>query len=897
MLASPLRTSALSRLSLFAFVLAPASFAQDDVPEGVAPDDWASVRAIYEEGRHAAVATENGFEARNPGQGWQLSFDRRGFIAKPNASAWSWGFELVSYGFGNSQHEVGELACASADGGRVAYKWDDTIEEWYVNDKRGFEHGFTVHERPARSQENAASDSGPLSLALRVRGDLSAQVQASRRGVAFLDAHGATVLTYSGLTVFDADGKTLPTWFELAPDGLRLSVDEQLARYPLTIDPIAQQAYLKASNTEFFDSFGQSVTISNDTLVVAAPHEASNAVGINGNQANNGITGAGAVYVFVRNNEVWSQQAYLKASNTGVWDTFGDSVALSGDTLVVGALGEASNATGINGNQANNASVDSGAAYVFVRNGAVWSQQAYLKPSNTPVTLLFGSSVSISNDTIVVGAPFESSNATGINGNQNNTLSLISGAAYVFVRNGAVWSQQAYVKASNTDARDEFGNSVAISNDTIIVGAPSEDSNASGINGDQADDGSLDSGAAYVFVRSGAVWSQQAYIKASNSNAGDRFAHSVAISSDTLVVGAPFEASNAIGIGGDQTNNASPFSGAAYVFVRNGSVWSQQAYLKASNTDASDGFANSVAISSDTLVVGAPSEASNATGIDGDQTNGSGGASGAAYVFLRSGSVWNQQGYLKASNTGLGDHFGRSVALSNGTLVVGASAEDSNAIGINGDQANNASQNSGAAYVFDLDAPNPYTDFCSGDSGNQMGCTNCPCGNNAPQGTLGGCINSAGTATRINATGDASVSLPGGTGTTTDLRFDLEGAPGGAFCVLLSGDAIGPQNMGNICFGLNSGVQSADRDGLRCAVMNIKRHGGRSANMSGEINDPSGPARVWGGEAQPHGGIFAQGGFVAGQTRYFQVTHRDNSLAVCMRGLNTSQAIEVTFTP
>jgi len=189
------------------------------------------------------------------------------------------------------------------------------------------------------------------------------------------------------------------------------------------------------------------------------------------------------------------------------------------------------------------------------------------------------------------------------------------------------------------------------------------------------------------------------------------------------------------------------------------------------------------------------------------------------------------------------------------------------------------------------------SNVCSGDGGNQMSCTNCPCSNNAPPGTIGGCINSRGTSTRIYARGDPSVSLPVGTGVTMDLRFNLDGAPGGAFCVLISGSAVAPQNMGNVCFGLSSGAQSIDRDGLSCAVMNLKRHGGRSADMLGEINDPVGTSRVWGGEAQPHVGISTQGGFVSGQTRYFQVTHRDDPLAVCMRGLNTSQAIEVVFTP
>ena len=169
------------------------------------------------------------------------------------------------------------------------------------------------------------------------------------------------------------------------------------------------------------------------------------------------------------------------------------------------------------------------------------SQQAYLKASNTDTLDYFGRSVAVSNDIVVVGAPDESSAATGVNGDQNDNSAYWSGAAYVFVRDGTTWTQQAYLKASNTDAYDHFGNSVAVSNDTIMVGAYSEDSAATGVNGNQSDNSALDSGAAYVFVRSGAAWTQQAYLKASNTDAWDNFGTSVAVSNDTIVVGAPSE--------------------------------------------------------------------------------------------------------------------------------------------------------------------------------------------------------------------------------------------------------------------------------------------------------------------------------------------------------------------
>jgi FG-GAP repeat/Divergent InlB B-repeat domain len=399
----------------------------------------------------------------------------------------------------------------------------------------------------------------------------------------------------------------------------------------------SQQAYLKASNTEGADQFGYSVAIDGDTLVVGTGSEDSNATGVNGNQADNSTSGSGAAYVFTRVGGTWTQQAYLKASNTGTDDDFGLSVAVSGDTIVVGARGEASSARGVNGNQADNSASLSGAAYVFTRANGVWTQQAYLKASNADAGDIFGESVAIAGDTIAVAARFESSSATGVNGNQADNGANRSGAVYVFVRSGGAWTQQAYLKASNTDAGDEFGYGLALSADTLAVAARLESSNARGVNGNQADNSAAGSGAVYVFARSNGVWSQQAYLKASNSDAGDTFGnegHGVALWGDTLVVGAMREDSGAAGVNGNQADNSSNGSGAAYVFKRTAGVWSQSAYLKASNTGVVDGFGWAVAVSGDTVVVAAPGEASNATGVNGNQADNSAFSSGAAYVFV-----------------------------------------------------------------------------------------------------------------------------------------------------------------------------------------------------------------------------------------------------------------------
>jgi len=456
--------------------------------------------------------------------------------------------------------------------------------------------------------------------------------------------------------------------------------------------------YLKASNTGALDAFGTSVFLSGDgnTLAVGADDEDSNATGVNGNQADNSSGGSGAVYVFVRSGTTWTQEAYVKASNTGGGDAFGASVALSwdGNTLAVGAPGEASKATGVNGNQTDNSALASGAVYVFVRDGTTWTQQAYVKASNTEGADYFGASVSLSWDgnTLAVGAYGEDSNATGVDGNQADNRASMSGANYVFVRSGSVWTQQAYVKASNPAAADNFGRSMSLSGDgnTLAVGAFFEASNATGVNGDQANDIAPSSGAVYVFVRNGTVWAQQAYVKASNTGAGDYFGYSVSLSGDgnTLAVGAHHEASNATGVNGNAANNNASGSGAVYVFTRSGAVWQQQAYVKASNTAANAYFGDSVSLSGDgnTLAVGA--------------YGASGG--GAAYGFARSGSIWTQQALIKGSNTGGADLFGNSVTLSGdgNTLTVGAYQEDSNATGINGNQADNSATDSGAVYIF-----------------------------------------------------------------------------------------------------------------------------------------------------------------------------------------------------
>jgi hypothetical protein len=548
----------------------PHRVSADAVPEGLTASEWTNIRAAYQAHRHQVVPLEGGgYRARNPEQQWRTEFDGRGFVTRPDAGGWQWGLELKSYGFVGKKHEIQGGAEGKAEGDRITYLRDAVLRDWFVNDSRGLEHGFTVEQAPAGGGEQEES----LEFDLAVLGNLRPELSSKGAALCFVDAQGGGVLTYSQLTVSDADGKNLPARFVAQGNSVRLVVEAGGARYPITVDPIAQQVYLKASNTDAGDNFGLRAAVSGDTVVVGAPFEGSKATGINGDQADNRAAYAGAVYIFVRSGATWTQQAYLKASNTNANDGFGYFVAISGDTVVVGAVGEASSATGINGNQADNSAPSAGAAYVFVRNGVTWTQQAYLKASNTDASDLFGWSVAISSNTAVVGAFQEASNATGVNGNQSDNSAIRAGAAYVFVRNGATWTQQAYLKASNTDASDDFGYLVAISGDTALVGAGEEDSKATGINGDQTDNSAPDAGAACVFVRQGGTWTQQAYLKASNTDAGDRFGVSAAVSGDSVVIGALQEDSNAIGINGNQVDNSAPDAGAAYVFVRDGTTW------------------------------------------------------------------------------------------------------------------------------------------------------------------------------------------------------------------------------------------------------------------------------------------------------------------------------------
>ena len=377
----------------------------------------------------------------------------------------------------------------------------------------------------------------------------------------------------------------------------------------------SQQAYIKALYADNRDNFGASIDLSDDgnILAVGAYGESGGSTGIHGAQDLNNATNSGAAYVFRFSGGVWSQQAYIKApiSQGGVY--FGIFVSLSGDgnTLAVGEYLNDSGQTGVNDVRSVVSEVNSGAAYVFRFSGGVWSQQAYIKASNTGRSDNFGEVVSLSSDgnTLAVAAPAEAGASTGIDGVQSSNAARGAGAVYLFRFSGGAWSQQAYIKASNTQADDRFGQAMSLSRDgnTLVVSALNEDGASTGVNGLQSG-GAVRAGAAYLFRFSGGAWSQQAYIKASNTGDGDRFGRDVSLSADgnTLAVGGNLEDSSASSVGGDENNDSSSNSGAVYVFEFRNGIWSQQAYIKSNPNVTGAFFGSSVHLSNDgqTLVVG-----------------------------------------------------------------------------------------------------------------------------------------------------------------------------------------------------------------------------------------------------------------------------------------------------
>ncbi|HRG75998.1 MAG TPA: putative Ig domain-containing protein, partial [Leptospiraceae bacterium] len=356
-----------------------------------------------------------------------------------------------------------------------------------------------------------------------------------------------------------------------------------------------------------------------------------------------------------------------------------------------------------------------GSPYTYTRNTGITTLIPTLSPAGVSLTGCTASpalpaGLTLDSTTCAMsGTPTVSSTAAFYTITASNSAGNATATINITVE--AIWAQEAYLKAPNPDTSDQFGISVSLSSDTIVVGAKLEGSNQTTItNGATAspDNSAIGAGAAYVFKRTGATWAQEAYLKAPNGDASDYLGQAVSVSADTIVVGAFNECSNQTTITNGTTaafNNSTPASGAVYVFKRTGTTWAQEAYIKTPNPDVNDGFGRSVSVSSDTIVVGAIGESSNQATITNGATasaDNSASNAGAVYVFKRTGSSWAMEAYLKAPNVELGDNFGQSVSVSSDMIAVGATGEDSNQATItNGTNAssNNSTTNAGAVYV------------------------------------------------------------------------------------------------------------------------------------------------------------------------------------------------------
>ncbi|MBO0858943.1 MAG: PxKF domain-containing protein [Chloracidobacterium sp.] len=465
-------------------------------------------------------------------------------------------------------------------------------------------------------------DGERLRVELALEGELRVEAVEGGRAFEFIDDAGRPALRYDHLVVMDGAGRKLESRMAVRKDG-----DDN----EVWIEMDDRDAVWPVSIDPTFSQQALLHPLDESALAFGFSVAISGETVVVGSPFENGAQGS--AYVFSHNDGVWSMQQRLFVSEPAAG--FGSSVAISGETVVVGSAG-ASGAAGLN----------QGAAYVFARSGGVWSQQQKLVASDAEAGDQFGSSVAISGETVVVGSP----GADGAGG-------IDQGSAYVFARSGGVWSQQQKLEASAPAVNDEFGASVAISDETVVVGSPLDDGAAG-----------VDQGSAYVFARSGGVWSQQQKLEASDASVIDEFGVSVAISGDTVVVGAPFD-DGAAGV--DQ--------GSAYVFSRSGGVWGQRQKLESPAPEEEGKFGISVAISAETVVIGS-SGADGAAGLN----------QGSAYVFARSGGVWSQQQKLEASDAEAGDQFGFSVGISGGTVVVGSTFGNSPS----------------SAYVFVQPAPN-----------------------------------------------------------------------------------------------------------------------------------------------------------------------------------------------
>jgi trimeric autotransporter adhesin len=556
--------------------------------------------------------------ADNAAQKLRAHFSASGVQVRSAGSVWK--LALSGYGYGNNLIPL-QKAVPSANQNRVEYR-RGPVTEWYVNGPLGLEQGFTIQQPPP------GADGQRLTVALTLAGNLRAAVEKGNAGLQLDNRYGKPELQYTGLVAHDANDRELPAETSLRDGQLLLQVDDRGARYPVVIDPVIQLAKLTTSGGEAFDENGYSVATSGSTVVVGAPGTS--------NGSNEGM-----VYVFVKPAKGWAnmtQTAALTASNGAPSTELGYSVSISGNTIVAGAP---------DSNQG------AGAAYIFVEPTGGWTnmtQTAELTASDGEDHDGFGSAVAISGSTVVISSPYAS---IGTNAEQ--------GAAYVFTKSGSTWTQSAKLSSSDGVSYNYFGSALATTGNTVVAGAPGA---MVGTNPDQ--------GAAYVFVKSGASWSQAAKLTASNGENGNNLGHSVAIGGSTIVAGT-------------YIFPLPKRQGSAYVYVKPAGGWAsatQTAELTANDPANGDQLGFSVSISGSTILVGAP-----------ETTVGTKTSQGAAYSFVEPAGGWvttsKYNAKIEASDGAKGDQFGYSVAISGSTEAIGAISA-----AING----NAGQ--GATYLF-----------------------------------------------------------------------------------------------------------------------------------------------------------------------------------------------------
>lgn len=398
-----------------------------------------------------------------------------------------------------------------------------------------------------------------------------------------------------GLLVFDTDKNTLFMY-----DGAQWQVI-LFSSTETSIPPVERSPI----DAEAGDFLGSSVSISGDYAVIGSP---SNGPG-------------GAAYVFFRNGPVWAQQAKLVASDGAASDNFGTSVSISGNYIIIGAWGD------------DALFVDQGSAYIFTRSGTTWTEQAHLFATTPGLNDRFGSSVAISGDYAVVGAPLDD-----VNGNATQ------GSAYFFVRSGSAWTMQDHVIGPLGASDDRFGTSVSIHLDYAIISAPFDDVG-----------GNSNQGSAHVFTRVGTDWTHHRSLSAMNGSASDHFGQSVSIYGDWAAVAAP---------------NYGPVNfsgqGAVYLFLRTGVNWSSGTFVVLTNfgvpNTVEDRFGNSVCITADHLLVGA-------TGVDITPYS----SVGSCYLFRRNNNGWGYVRTITDANYGASQQAGASVGIDGFNCVIGAS--------------------------------------------------------------------------------------------------------------------------------------------------------------------------------------------------------------------------------